>query len=123
MTTNILIVDDDATIREMLTEVLEEEGYTVAVATNGAEGLAAIERTLPTLILLDMRMPVLDGWGFARILKERSLRMPIVVMTAAQESSQWSQEIGSAWTLAKPFNLDELLQVVQRAIRHHAMSV
>jgi CheY-like chemotaxis protein len=114
MPPHILIVDDDPAIRETIAEVLEDEGYAVEVATNGAEGLAAIDRALPALVLLDMRMPVLDGWSFARTLRERALNLPLVVMTAAQESLQWSQEIAAAAVLAKPFNLDDLLEVVER---------
>jgi CheY-like chemotaxis protein len=116
MSPHILIVDDDPAIRSTISDVLAEEGYTVATATNGAEGLVALAGTLPAVVLLDMRMPVLDGWGFARALKERGVSLPIVVMTAAQDARQWSQEIGAAWVLAKPFDLDELLQAVERAL-------
>lgn len=117
MSVHILIVDDDPAIRATISEVLGEEGYTVTTATNGAEGLDALAGVLPALVLLDMRMPVLDGWGFARALKERGLSLPIVVMTAAQDARRWSQEIGTASVLAKPFDLDELLQVVERALQ------
>jgi two-component system, chemotaxis family, chemotaxis protein CheY len=114
MSQHILIIDDDPAIRETLAEVLEEEGYTVEVANNGAEGLAAIERIRPAMLLLDMRMPVMDGWSLARVLHERAIKLPVVVMTAAQETHQWSQEIAAAAVLAKPFNLNELLEVVGR---------
>lgn len=115
---HILIVDDDPAIRATVSEVLADEGYSVATATNGAEGLAAIQKVQPSLVLLDMRMPVLDGWGFAKALGERGIALPIVVMTAAQESRRWAQEIGTAWVLAKPFDLDELLLAVERALRN-----
>ena len=114
MSQYILIIDDDPAIRETLIEALEEEGYNVEAATNGAEGLAAIERAVPAMVLLDMRMPVLDGWGFARALSERAIDVPLVVMTAAQESTQWSQEINAAALLAKPFSLDALIEAVAR---------
>lgn len=117
MSRHILIVDDDPAIRATISEVLAEEGYTITTATNGAEGLAALARALPAVVLLDMRMPVLDGWGFARALKERGVSLPIVVMTAAQDARRWSQEIGAAWVLAKPFDLDELVQAVERALQ------
>lgn len=113
----ILIVDDDPAIRSTLSEVLEEEGYAVETATNGAEALEAVARATPAVVLLDMRMPVLDGWGFARALGERRASLPIVVMTAAQEASQWSHEIGATLVLAKPFDLDELLRTVERALK------
>jgi CheY-like chemotaxis protein len=118
MPPHILIIDDDPAIRATIAEVLTDEGYRVESVINGAEGLAAIERALPALVLLDMRMPVLDGWGFARLLRERGIVLPLVVMTAAQDAVRWSQEIGARWALAKPFDLDDVLQVVADALPH-----
>jgi CheY-like chemotaxis protein len=116
MSPHILVVDDDASIRAALVDVLTEEGYRVTTATNGAEGLAAVAAGAPALVLLDMRMPVLDGWGFARALRERGQAVPIVVMTAAQEAQQWAREVGTRWVLPKPFDLDELLRTVALAV-------
>src|SRR5438105_1395553 len=110
----ILVIDDDPDILSTVADILEYEGYRVERATNGAEGLAAVERTLPKLVLLDMRMPVLDGWNFARILKERGIRLPILVMTAAQDARRWAQEIGAEGYVAKPFDLLDLLAAVER---------
>src|ERR671933_352790 len=70
---HILVVDDDPVIRETVADILDFEGYSIETATNGREALQAIERAQPSLVLLDMRMPVLDGWGFAREVKERGL--------------------------------------------------
>lgn len=119
MPPRILIIDDDPAIRAIIGEVLTEEGYAVESASNGAEGLAAVERMLPALVLLDTRMPVLDGWGFARAVREHGIDLPIVVMTAAQDAVRWSQEIGVQWTLAKPFDLDDLLRLVADALKQH----
>jgi DNA-binding response OmpR family regulator len=96
-----------------VTDILEFEGYSVVQAGNGAEGLALMEQVQPSLILLDMRMPVLDGWGFARRLRERGSGPPIVVMTAAQDARRWAQEIGAAGYVAKPFEVDDLLATVE----------
>lgn len=109
----ILVVDDDAEIRELICEILEMEGYPVEKTANGAEALQAVEREEPALVLLDMRMPVLDGWGFARAVRERGLSLPIVVMTAAQNARRWAEEINAAGYVAKPFNLDDLLTTVE----------
>lgn len=109
MTHHILVVDDDPSIRETVSEVLHLEGYAVDSAVNGADALAAIERHPPKLVLLDMRMPVMDGWGFARRLVEGGIELPIIVMTAAQNARAWCDEIGAADCLAKPFDLDDLL--------------
>ena len=110
----ILIVDDDRSILETIGEILESEGYPVATASNGAEALNCVEEVRPSLVLLDMRMPVLDGWGFARILRERGLRVPVLVMTAAQDARRWAEEIGADGYLAKPFDLLNLLDAVER---------
>jgi two-component system, chemotaxis family, chemotaxis protein CheY len=96
---------------------LTDEGYRVQTATNGAEGLDAVATSLPDVVLLDMRMPVLDGWGFAKALAERGIRVSVVVMTAAQEAGLWAKEIGSGLVLAKPFDVDALLEVVARALQ------
>jgi two-component system, chemotaxis family, chemotaxis protein CheY len=111
----ILVVDDDLSIRLAVTEILEFEGYQVTTAANGAEALETIERVRPSLVLLDMRMPVLDGWGFARELRKRGVKLPILVMTAAQSASRWAAEIGAQGYLAKPFDLVDLLRAVGEA--------
>jgi CheY-like chemotaxis protein len=116
MPANILVIDDDASIRAVLSDALSDEGYAVQSAANGAEGLQAIDRAVPALVLLDMRMPVLDGWGFARQLRDRGMRIPIVVMTAAQDARQWAQEVEAIGYVAKPFDLTELLDAVGRAV-------
>lgn len=111
---SILVVDDDASIRSTVSEILDLEGYPVETAADGAEALRAVERSCPALVLLDMRMPVLDGWGFARELKDRGIRLPILVMTAAQNARRWAQEIGAEGYVAKPFELLDLLEAVER---------
>ena len=110
----ILVIDDDPGILSTVTDILEFEGYAVVKAGNGAEGLALVEQVQPSLILLDMRMPVLDGWGFARRLRERGSGPPIVVMTAAQDARRWAQEIGADGYIAKPFHILDLIASVQR---------
>ena len=67
-----------------------------------------------SLVLLDMRMPVLDGWGFIRAVRERGLNLTVVVMTATADARRWAVEIGAQGVLAKPFDLDELIAEVQR---------
>lgn len=110
----ILVIDDDNAIRMTIADVLEAEGYPVATAVNGADGLVVLEQVKPALVLLDMRMPVLDGWGFARTLQERGIKVPIVVLTAAQDARRWAREINAADVVAKPFDLIDLLDAVER---------
>jgi two-component system, chemotaxis family, chemotaxis protein CheY len=110
----ILVIDDDQAIRTTVADLLEAEGYTVATAINGADGLTVLDRVKPALVLLDMRMPILDGWGFARAVHERGIQVPIVVLTAAHDAYRWAQEINAADVVAKPFDLVDLLDAVER---------
>jgi two-component system, chemotaxis family, chemotaxis protein CheY len=73
-------------------------------ATNGAEALAVMDGARVSLALLDMRMPVLDGWGFARELRERRSWLPVIVMSAVVNTQQWTDEIGAAGCVSKPFD-------------------
>ena len=110
----VLVVDDDPLIRTSISEILDLEGYPVATAANGAEALTAVEQSRPSLVLLDMRMPVMDGWGFAGALDERGIQLPILVMTAAQSAETWAREVKADGYLAKPFELVDLLDAVER---------
>ena len=107
----ILVVEDDVDLNDMMGTVLEAARFRVARARNGLEGLAEIDRELPDLILLDMKMPVMDGWEFAARLKAaRSGNIPIVVVTAAADPRARAVEIGAQGYLSKPFDLEELLR-------------
>jgi two-component system chemotaxis response regulator CheY len=109
----ILVVEDDPAILSTVADILEFEGYDVERAMNGVEALDVVERVRPRLVLLDMRMPVLDGWGFARTLDDRGIELPIIVMTAAQDARRWAQEIGAEGYVAKPFELTDLLAAIE----------
>jgi DNA-binding response OmpR family regulator len=109
----ILVVDDDETILGTVCDILEFEGYATECATNGSEGLRVLERVRPKLVLLDMRMPVLNGWQFAQVLKDRGIKIPIVVMTASQDAQAWAKEIEASGFLPKPFDYLDLLAAVE----------
>ena len=114
-TRRLLVVEDDESIRDMIEMVLDSEGYEVVAATNGAAALDLLRQERPDLILLDMKMPVMDGWEFARhyaALPEP--RPPIVVLTAAQDAGRRAAEIGAQGYLAKPFSIDDLLDAIDR---------
>jgi two-component system chemotaxis response regulator CheY len=113
----VLVVDDDEVIRLTLAGLLELEGYAVRTAADGAEALTIVDRERPCLVLLDMRMPVLDGWGFAAALRGRGVRVPIAVMTAAHDARRWADEVAADACLAKPFDLDDVLATVGRFCR------
>jgi two-component system chemotaxis response regulator CheY len=110
----ILIVDDDESIRQIVHMCLSDEGYEVVEASNGQAALALVEDFQPSLILLDLRMPVMDGWEFAR--RYHALpgpHVPIVAFVAALNAEQECADLPTAGILNKPFDLDELLQAVR----------
>lgn len=105
----ILVVDDDAIVRGTISMFLEVEGYAVQTAADGAEALEQIERERPAVVLLDMRMPVMDGWDFVRELHARNLDLPVVVMTAARDARRWAEEVGASAYVPKPVSLPALI--------------
>jgi CheY-like chemotaxis protein len=110
----ILVVDDDPSIREVVASLLEMEGYQVRTAANGLEALRCVERETPDLVVLDMRMPVMDGWTFVRELHRRGLALPILVLTATQDAHLWAEQVGAEDFLEKPFEITSLLASVER---------
>ena len=112
--TRVLVVDDDVSILDTVTSILSGEGYSVISAAGGEQAIALMRTWHPTLVLLDMRMPVMDGWAVARAMHASGTHVPIVVMTAAENARRWADEIGAAGHLAKPFALDDLIGCVER---------
>lgn len=109
----ILVVDDDESILEMIEVALAFEGYQVETAPHGAAALERVREGQPDLILLDMRMPVMDGWEFSRRYRETGDGLaPIVVLTADRSAADSASQIAADAYLAKPFDLGDLLQVV-----------
>ena len=111
----VLVVDDDPDILDALSEILEVEGYHVQRARNGREALQRLELGLPDLVLLDLMMPVMDGWEFARSL-DPGARPPIIVLSSDRNVSAKAKEIGALGWLAKPFELSELLAAVRSVV-------
>jgi CheY-like chemotaxis protein len=112
----VLVVDDDASIRELLSTALEDDGYEVVPATNGQDALSVVERWRPDVIVLDLMMPVMDGWTFAKRLHERE-EIPIVVLSAATDLARHAKTVGAREVVGKPFDLDQLLPMVARAAK------
>ncbi len=116
-TRRLLVVDDDAAIREMLDLVLASEGYEVTTAADGASALKSMDRVRPDLILLDMKMPVMDGWQFLEQYRRRpGPRAPVVVVTAARDDRQLAADVGADGYVAKPFAIDDLLRVLDQCM-------
>ncbi len=113
----ILVVDDNQDLLSTIAAALQLRGYHVVTADNGRTALAALTRGMPSLILLDMNMPVLDGAGFVREFRNLyGRRVPIAVMTAAEDSKLRAEEVGADAYLGKPFDMAELLRVVEDAV-------
>lgn len=123
MSAHILIVDDEGDLRNLLALVLHSQGYTTATAADGREALEAITRQAPDLILLDMHMPVMDGWAFARELRRLGGPYPpIIVVTASEEAERRARDIGAEAWLSKPFDLDHLITTVSRQLARRQSS-
>lgn len=121
MAAHVLVVEDDPDLLALLEMVLADAGHRVRTAAHGAEALERVAEELPAVILLDMRMPVMNGWEFARELRARYGHVcPIVVLTAAENAEQRAAEIGAEGWLAKPFDIEDVLAAVARHLAPHA---
>lgn len=115
---SILVIDDDPAILGFLRVALKGAGYSVETARNGSEGLHQVSAYRPDLILLDMNMPVMDGWEFCKQMRGRddSAAVPIVVMTAGQDVKGRVREVGAQGYLGKPFDLNDMLDEIQKHV-------
>jgi two-component system cell cycle response regulator DivK len=116
----VLVVDDFADNREMYSEYLSFAGYDVIEARNGLEAIDAAQQRLPDIIIMDLSLPVMDGWEATRRLKadERTRRIPVVALTghALAGHSKGAQEAGCDSFLAKPCLPDQLVAEIRRML-------
>jgi CheY-like chemotaxis protein len=115
----ILVVEDDDAIRGLVSELLRDDGYEVRQATNGLEALEQVRQTRPDLIVLDLMMPIMDGWEFVEQCRRKPCcrEVPIVVTSASHDLPRTAEKLkslGVRTCLAKPFDLDGLLALVER---------
>ena len=114
----ILVIEDDGGLRELLSESLVTEGYAVVTAPNGLAALEHISRQAPRLILLDMRMPIMDGWRFADAYRQLpGPHAPIIVVSGTMDAADEAAAIHADSFLDKPFTLDELRDLVNRYLQ------
>jgi CheY-like chemotaxis protein len=114
----ILVVEDDEVVRTLIQVALEEDGFQVLTAENGQSALALIQQNAPAVIVLDLWMPVMDGWDFARVYRARpDGTAPIVVLTAAIDNELRRHELPVDEVLTKPFEVSELYAVVNRHVK------
>lgn len=112
MSRRVLVIDDEPQVRATVSEALELEGYDVAQATNGMEALALLATHEPEVIILDLWMPVMDGWAFRRAQLASHPHIPVVVLSALDLSSERLQELRANALIGKPFDLDVLYGAV-----------
>jgi CheY-like chemotaxis protein len=116
---NVLVVEDHADLREMLAVLLEAEGFDVSTAANGAEALKRLDEVRPSLILLDLSMPVMSGDQFRehQLADPRYRDVPVICMTAAHDGSSRAARIHADAFFQKPIDFQELIDAVREHTR------
>ena len=118
MAVSVLIVEDDRNIAELLQMYLEKEGYAVTVAPDGGQGLSKFRAIKPDLVLLDVMMPVMDGWAVCRAIRAES-QTPIIMLTAKGETDDKVSGLknGADDYITKPFEMKEVLARIEAVLR------
>ncbi|MDP8963661.1 MAG: response regulator [Cyanobacteriota bacterium] len=118
--TKILVIEDEETVRENILELLDAEGFEAIAAENGRIGLELAKRYLPDLILCDVRMPELDGYGVLTALRSEvtTTEIPFMFLTAkaAKTDLSYGLELGATAYITKPFTLSELLDAIAQTL-------
>lgn len=113
----ILIIEDDQTIQQILREILEQKGYGVAIANNGAEALEILQRgNSLCVILLDLMMPVMNGWEFrnAQLQDPYLAKVPTIICSGVDNVEREAATLGAEAFVQKPFKLAQLLQLLEQ---------
>ena len=121
MAKKILVIEDSPTIMEIKCSVLEEAGYQTIRATEGIEGIQKVREEKPDLILLDIKLPDMDGYQVCRMLKsdEELKHIPVVMATASKIEKKdefWGFQVGADGYIVEPFEPEELIDVVERVL-------
>lgn len=118
MARKILLVEDDTAVLEATSEVLLDEGYDVITAPNGREALARVAGGLPDVVLLDLMMPVMNGWQFVQEFRkiEGTELVPLIILSAGRDVAQSAKTLGARDYLIKPFDIDDLLSKVSQVL-------
>ena len=118
MAITVLIVEDDKNIAELLQMYLEKEGYAVALAADGGQGVSKFRAIKPDLVLLDLMLPVMDGWGVCKAIRAES-QVPIIMLTAKGETADKVTGLkgGADDYITKPFEMKEVLARIEAVLR------
>jgi CheY-like chemotaxis protein len=115
----VLIVDDEEGFRDGMADLLDMEGYAVAVARDAIEAVRMVPEFRPEVILLDLRMPLLDGEGFLRGMSgvPATRKVPVVLISAKEDLRAVAERTGAAGYLQKPFETPQLLSLLHKVLR------
>jgi two-component system response regulator ResD len=119
MSRTVLIVEDDGNIAELLQLYLEKEGFQTLTASTGKEGVELFRKAEPDLVLLDIMLPELDGWGVCRAIREHGNQTPVIMLTAKGETRDKVSglEMGADDYIVKPFEMKEVLARIHAVMR------
>lgn len=114
----VLVVDDEQSVREALGDILKDNGYRVECASDGREGLEMIDRLNPDVVLLDIRMPEMDGIQALEIISRRGQNVPVILITAygSTETTIEAMKLGAFDYLMKPLKVNEILDTIKKAV-------
>ncbi|GGH87076.1 two-component system response regulator (stage 0 sporulation protein F) [Pullulanibacillus pueri] len=114
----LLIVDDQFGIRILLNEIFEKEGYQTFQAANGANALQIVEKEKPGLVILDMKIPGMDGLEILKRIKKDNKEIKVIIMTAYGELDMIKEAVdyGAITHFAKPFDIDEVIEAVKKEL-------
>ena len=118
MAISVLVVEDDRNIAELLQMYLEKEGYAVTVAADGGQGLTKFRALQPDLVLLDVMMPVMDGWSVCKAIRAEA-QTPVIMLTAKGETDDkvTGLKTGADDYITKPFEMKEVLARIEAVLR------
>lgn len=114
----VLVIEDHEDTRHMVQTALEFNGYSTVGAANGLRGLQELEQHRPCLILLDLSMPIMDGWTFRKeqldLADKELASVPVIVLSALTDCQEHGRKLGAADVIPKPVDMDRMVRVVQQ---------
>jgi CheY-like chemotaxis protein len=113
----VLVIDDDDGVCEILREALTDEGYAVATVPHGAAALELVKHHQPAVIILDLRMPIMDGWSFVEQYRRQATpAAAVILLSAIRDLEESARRIGAVGYISKPFELTDVVSKIERCI-------